>query len=100
MIAPSPLNRIPQVFARAADVLRSPREDARIDISEIPAPSKLAPYAIALGAEVGADEAFQAASGEDIEELATGRIVLLYDPARPEEWDGDCLLYTSPSPRD
>ncbi len=73
-------------------MLRSPREDARIDISEIPAPSKLAPYAIALGAEVRADEAFQAATGEDIEELATGRIVLLYDPTRPEEWDGEFRL--------
>jgi len=92
VIAPSPLNRIPQAFARAADVLRSPREDARIEVSEIPAPSKLAPYAIALGAEVRADEAFQAATGEDIEELATGRIVLLYDPARPEEWEGEFRL--------
>lgn len=39
-------------------------------------------------AQVTADENFIAASGESIEELATGRIVVLFDPEAPEEWEG------------
>ncbi|MBU5894464.1 DUF3000 family protein, partial [Vibrio cholerae O1] len=37
---------------------------------------------------VTADENFSAASGESIEELATGRIVVLFDAEAPEEWEG------------
>lgn len=63
-----------------------------MSISEIPAPGKLAPWAMALGAEVtsGADLADITAEGleEDPAELATGRVVVLYDPSEPEEWNG------------
>lgn len=69
-------------------VLREARDTNNVSISEIPAPAKLAPYSYALGAEVTADENFIAASGESIEELATGRIVVLFDPEAPEEWEG------------
>jgi len=69
-------------------VLRQARSTNNVSISEIPAPAKLAPYSYALGAEVSADETFLRASGETIDELATGRIVVLFDPAAPEEWEG------------
>ncbi len=69
-------------------VLREARSTNNVTISEIPAPARLAPYSYALGAEVSADETFLRASGETIEELATGRIVVLFDPAAPEEWEG------------
>ncbi len=69
-------------------VLREARDTNNVSISEIPAPAKLAPYSYALGAEVTADENFITASGESIEELATGRIVVLFDPEAPEEWEG------------
>lgn len=69
-------------------VLRQARSTNNVSISEIPAPAKLAPYSYALGAEVSADETFLRASGEAIDELATGRIVVLFDPAAPEEWEG------------
>ncbi|WP_349828489.1 DUF3000 domain-containing protein [Brevibacterium litoralis] len=89
MAAPSPLTRIPEPFAAVCEVLRTAQGTSHLSVQEIPAPGKLAPYAIALGAEVRADPTFLAHSGEDIEELATGRVVVLYDPARPAEWDGE-----------
>lgn len=84
----SPLNRIPAEFSAVTAVLRQARSTNNVSISEIPAPAKLAPYSYALGAEVSADETFLRASGEAIDELATGRIVVLFDPAAPEEWEG------------
>lgn len=69
-------------------VLRSARSTPHVSVKEIPAPGRLAPYAVALGAEVRADPAFLAASGDGIEELATGRVVVLYDPSAPAEWGG------------
>ncbi|MGJ5725693.1 DUF3000 domain-containing protein [Brevibacterium sp. H602] len=88
MVNTSPLNRIPAEFSAVTSVLRQARSTNTVSISEIPAPAKLAPYSYALGAEVSADETFLRASGETIDELATGRIVVLFDPAAPEEWEG------------
>jgi hypothetical protein len=84
----SPLNRIPAEFSAVTKVLREARSTDNVTINEIPAPARLAPYSYALGAEVRADETFLQASGETIDELATGRIVVLYDPSAPEEWEG------------
>lgn len=84
----SPLNRIPAEFSAVTSVLREARSTNNVSISEIPAPARLAPYSYALGAEVRADETFLQASGETLDELATGRIVVLYDPSSPEEWEG------------
>ncbi|WP_181273373.1 DUF3000 domain-containing protein [Brevibacterium oceani] len=88
MVNTSPLNRIPAEFSAVTSVLREARSTNNVTISEIPAPARLAPYSYALGAEVSADETFLRASGETIDELATGRIVVLFDPAAPEEWEG------------
>jgi hypothetical protein len=51
-------------------------------IAEITAPAGLAPYSIALAADVT-----PARHSED-SELATGRFVLLYDPSEPDAWGG------------
>ncbi|WP_166972256.1 DUF3000 domain-containing protein [Brevibacterium atlanticum] len=88
MVNTSPLNRIPAEFSAVTSVLREARSTNNVTISEIPAPARLAPYSYALGAEVSADETFLRASGETIDELATGRIVVLFDPGAPEEWEG------------
>lgn len=48
-------------------------------IAEVPAPRKLAPHALALSAEVTRDG----------EEVASGRFVVLHDPAGQEGWRGD-----------
>lgn len=89
VVVPSPLSRMPEPFARASVVLRRALSIPHVSISEIPAPGKLAPYALALSAEVHADGQSASIIGEEITELATGRVVVLYDPDRPAEWEGD-----------
>lgn len=56
-------------------------------MTEVPAPTRIAPYAAALTADV-IDPADAA------EDLATGRFVLLHDPAAPEAWDGQWRIVT------
>ena len=51
-------------------------------ISEIPAPGHLAPYSIALSADIT-----PVRRGSDSDQ-GTGRFVLLYDPEEPESWGG------------
>lgn len=72
----------PAPFAEAAAAVRaaSPREE--LDVTEIPAPGNLAPYSIALSADVS-----PARHGTD-SDLGTGRFILLYDPSAPEAWGG------------
>lgn len=65
--------------------LRAARFRAEIHADEAPAPGRVAPYAAALTADVIVDE----------EELGTGRLVLLHDPAGHEAWQGTfrCVAY-------
>ena len=55
----------------------APRQE--IEILEAPAPQRLAPYAIALTADVVVDD----------DELGSGRLVLLHDPQGQEAWEGE-----------
>jgi hypothetical protein len=55
---------------------------AELNVSEIAAPGNLAPYSIALAADVS-----PSAHGTD-SDLGTGRFILLYDPSAPEAWGG------------
>jgi hypothetical protein len=54
-------------------------------VEEMPAPQRIAPFASALSADVTVD-------GEDV---GTGRIVVLHDPAGNDTWDGifRCVAY-------
>lgn len=91
------LEGLPESFLAALGDLRraAPRTEALVE--ETPAPSKLAPYAVALRAEVRDPAAsvpgghpvtrLRPAPGED-ELLATGRFILLHDPAGQEAWGG------------
>jgi hypothetical protein len=72
----------PPEFAAALDALRAASPRAELRVSEIPAPGSLAPFAVALAADVT-----PGSHGVD-SELGTGRFVLLYDPAEPEAWGG------------
>ena len=67
-------------FAQALSDLRGARLRPEIRLTEVPAPQRIAPYAVALTAEV--------VSSRAEEELASGRFVLLHDPAAPEPWGG------------
>jgi hypothetical protein len=76
---------LPPAFRSALAGLTAVKLRPEIVVQELPAPQRLAPYAIALHAT--------AMSGE--EELAEGRLVLLHDPAGQEVWAGDtrCVAY-------
>ncbi len=68
-------------FAQALVELRAARLRPEVRLTEVPAPQRIAPYAVALTAEV-------VPSAREEDELASGRFVLLHDPSAPEPWDG------------
>lgn len=76
----------PSPFVQALHALRDRRLRAEVRLSEVPAPSRIAPYAVALSAEVDP-------LGEG-EEVGSGRFVLLHDPAGQEAWDGTFRVVT------
>lgn len=105
------LAQVPPDFLHALGTLRKARCRSELRLAEIPAPARLAPYAVALGAEVMAHGsgsgttpvhgpaamALAAASGtEDADdtELATGRFILLHDPEGSAVWDGEFRVVT------
>lgn len=75
----------PQEFLSAVDRMHAARLRPEIFCEEMPAPQRIAPYASALSADVTVD-------GEDV---GTGRIVLLHDPAGNDAWEGTyrCVAY-------
>lgn len=93
--------------------LRKAQCRRELRLGEIPAPTRLAPYAVAMGAEVFAPStarrqqpvhgpaalafaADSAGSPDDDEdnELATGRFILLHDPDGSAVWDGEFRIVT------
>lgn len=74
---------------RALHALRDRRLRPEVHLTEIPAPGRIAPYSVALSAQVllpsGADAA---------EDPATGRFVLLHDPRGQEAWHGTFRVVT------
>jgi len=71
-------------FTRALESLRACAFRPELEIEESPAPQRLAPFAVALSAEVIVDD----------EEVANGRFVLLHDPDGVDEWDGTFRIVT------
>lgn len=67
-------------FNAARDALAGLRDDVVFENS--PSPRRLAPYAVAMGAVAYRD------GDEDGDEIATGRLVLLYDPDGQPGWTG------------
>jgi hypothetical protein len=73
---------VPALFGLAMQAVHAATTRPELVLGEIPAPTGLAPYAIALAGDVrptrhGVDSL-----------LGTGRFVLLYDPEAPEAWGG------------
>jgi hypothetical protein len=75
----------PEDFRVAVAQMRAARLRPEVFCEEMPAPQRIAPYASALSADVTVD-------GEDV---GTGRIVLLHDPAGNDAWTGTfrCVAY-------
>jgi len=77
---------VPDEFLRALRSLRAARPRSEVHLEEVPGPGRIAPFSVALTAEV------RVPSAED--ELASGRFVVLHDPAGQEAWDGTFRLVT------
>ena len=75
----------PEEFRVAVEQMRAARLRPEIFCEEMPAPQRIAPFASALSADVTVD-------GDDV---GTGRIVLLHDPAGNDAWEGTfrCVAY-------
>jgi hypothetical protein len=75
----------PEAFRAAAATLFAALADAGrpgLVLREVPAPRKLAPYAVAVAAEVSRGDA----------DVASGRFVVLHDPAGQDGWRGDTRI--------
>lgn len=102
------LDQVPADFLFALGTLRNAQCRSELRLEEVPAPGRLAPFAVALGAEVmapgdsagtravhgPATAALEPATGSDDVELATGRFILLHDPDGSAIWDGEFRIVT------
>lgn len=75
----------PPEFQRAVASLHAARPRPEVRVRETGAPQRLAPFAVALAADVDGDPA---ADGV----LASGRLVVLHDPSGQEGWGGRTRL--------
>ncbi len=114
MSADNGLSQVPQDFRAALAHLRRAHPREGIELTEIPAPGHLAPFAVAARADVRRVAGVVAApaagrrsgpaadvlvaggrsGGAAGDELATGRFVLLHDPAEPLAWGGAFRVVT------
>lgn len=84
------------VFDRCLAGLQRVRPRPEVRLTEVPAPGRVAPFSVALSADVVAP----ARPGHEQEDrrgahdLATGRFVLLHDPAGQEAWESDRRVVT------
>lgn len=76
---------IPEEFRVALRQIAAARLRPEITVEEIPAPQRIAPHAAAMSADVVLAE----------EEVGSGRLVVLYDPAGNDAWAGTfrCVSY-------
>lgn len=77
-------------MAELADVEVRPE----VSLTQIPAPTRVAPHAFALSAEVQADHLPQPPGDDEDEPSAAGRFVVLHDPNAPEAWHGTWRIVT------
>ncbi|HEV7949887.1 MAG TPA: DUF3000 domain-containing protein [Glaciihabitans sp.] len=72
----------PPEFQAALESVRGAQLRPELTLGEMPAPGHLAPFSVALAADV-------TPTNHGIDSiLGTGRFVLLYDPSEPEAWGG------------
>ena len=97
---------VPAAFGQARETLRTAECRPEIELEDIPAPQRLAPYAAAVGASVyrprvgSRDKDHTRANGyaagpaheHEDDELAVGRLILLFDPDGQRGWGGPMRL--------
>lgn len=76
-------------FERLLDQLRIFTPRPEVVLEEVPAPQKLATYAFAFSADVSNGKL-----GDEEDELASGRFVLLHEPGGQESWEGEFRCVT------
>jgi hypothetical protein len=91
--ADRPGDEPPAEFRAALEALAGVTARPEIVLEAIPAPQRLAPHAYAVGALVTEPD------GDEEVEVATGRFIVLHDPAGHESWAGTtrCVGYLSAS---
>lgn len=88
MITPDP--DVPPAFVAALKALSGRRLRPEIRLSEIPAPTRIAPYAVALTGEISPSEEEDLSDAEP----ASGRFVVLHDPGGQDAWQGTFRVVT------
>ncbi|GAA3432066.1 hypothetical protein GCM10018954_016680 [Kutzneria kofuensis] len=74
----------PALFRQAVEALRSVRPRPEVELAEVRAPQRLAPWSFA----------FSARANGPADEVATGRLVLLHDPDGEDAWGGVLRVVT------
>jgi hypothetical protein len=79
-------------FERLVDHLRTFTPRSEVALIEVPAPQKLATFAFAFSADVS-----NGLLGDEEDEVANGRFVLLHEPGGQATWDGEfrCVTFVS-----
>ncbi|OIH98516.1 MULTISPECIES: DUF3000 domain-containing protein [unclassified Curtobacterium] len=80
--------REPDAFARLRAFVSSVSSRAETTVTEIPSPTRIAPFSIALAADVSGT-----AHGVE-SDLGTGRFIALHDPEEPDGWQGAFRIVT------
>lgn len=85
MAARKEIDAPPAEFRTALEQLKAAKLRTEVSCEEMPAPQRISPYSAALSADV-------LVGGE---EVAGGRLVLLYDPAGNDAWEANfrCVAY-------
>ncbi|WP_184074594.1 DUF3000 domain-containing protein [Nocardiopsis mwathae] len=76
-----PLGRVdeaPPAFRRAVESLRTRAVRPEVTVEDMPAPQRLAPHAVAKSATVRVED----------DDVAVGRLIVLYDPEGTRDWPG------------
>ena len=79
-------------FERLIDHLRTVTPRAELSLTEVPAPQKLATFSFAFSVDVS-----NGLLGDQEDEIANGRFVLLHEPGGQATWDGEfrCVTFVS-----
>lgn len=88
-VTPAGPQDVPAEFVRSLRSLRAVTLRPEVILDEVPGPARIAPYSAALTAEVRTERRSVSAT-----ELASGRFVVLFDPAGHEAWEGSFRLVT------
>ena len=81
-------SRETEQFLEFCEAARKIVTRAEIHFEEVPAPQRLAPHAVAFSVDVSEDPSIEDS------DVATGRFVMLHDPAGQEAWSGNFRAVT------